>query len=133
MDPLGFSLENFDAIGAWREQDGPFLIDAAGQLPSGERFSGAPQLRQMLMKEKRPQFVRCLTEKMLTYGLGRGLEYYDRCAVERITSALPGQGYRFSALVLGIVKSIPFQQQRGDTADTGMRTEAGPGSRAGGS
>jgi hypothetical protein len=87
----------------------------------------------MLMKEKRPQFVRCLTEKMLTYALGRGLEYYDRCAVERITSALPGQGYRFSALVLGIIKSVPFEQQRGDNADPDTRTEAGAGARAGGS
>jgi len=133
MDPLGFSLENFDAIGAWREQDGSFPIDAAGQLPSGEHFSGAPQLRQMLMKEKRSQFVRCLTEKMLTYALGRGLEYYDRCAVERITSALPGQGYRFSALVLGIVKSVPFEQQRGDNVDGGQHTDAEAGARAQGS
>ena len=133
MDPLGFSLENFDAIGAWREQDGTFPIDATGQLPGGEHFSGAAQLRQMLMKEKRPQFVRCLTEKMLTYALGRGLEYYDRCAVERITSALPSQGYRFSALVFGIVKSVPFQQTRGEGAEAGARTDAKAGTGAGGS
>lgn len=133
MDPLGFSLENFDPIGAWREQDGTFPIDATGELPSGEHFSGATQLRQMLMKGKRPQFVRCLTEKMLTYALGRGLEYYDRCAVERITSALPGQGYRFSALVLGIVKSVPFQQERGDAVEPGSRTDAAVGTGAKGS
>jgi hypothetical protein len=123
MDPLGFSLENFDAIGAWRDKDGPFAIDASGQLPSGEHFSGAPELREMLMKQKRAQFVTCLTKKMLTYALGRGLEYYDRCAVQQITSALPGQGYRFSTLVLDIVKSAPFQQQRTQEPEPAVRTE----------
>jgi hypothetical protein len=132
MDPLGFCLENFDAIGAWRDKDGPFPIDASGQLPGGERFYGAPELREMLMKQKRAQFVTCLTKKMLTYALGRGLEYYDRCALERITSALPGQAYRFSALVLDIVKSVPFQQQRSLEPNSAIRTENHTGDKQGG-
>jgi len=111
MDALGFALENFDAVGAWRLFDGKQAIDASGELPGGKRFRGSAELLQILRTERQDQFVRCLTEKMLTYALGRGLEYYDQCAVDRITKRLSAEGFRFSALVLAIVESEPFQMQ----------------------
>ena len=108
MDPLGFAMENFDAIGAWREKDGKTPIDPSGKLPSGETFAGAGELRDLIVKTRREEFVRCLAEKLLTYALGRGLEYYDQCAVDKITKALPEDGHTFSRLVIGIVHSDPF-------------------------
>jgi hypothetical protein len=126
MDPLGFSLENFDAVGAWRETDGPFGIDASGQLPAGEHFTGAAQLRDVLARQKREQFVRCLAEKMLTYALGRGLEYYDRCAVDEIVSSAARQHYRFSTLVLAVVKSTPFEMRRAENHPAESSVSAAP-------
>ena len=112
LDPLGFGLENFDAIGGWRDQDSNVAVDSSGKLPSGESFRGAGELKAVL-KAHKSEFARCFTEKMLTYALGRGLEEYDRCAVEQIVKSLESSRYRFSALVLGIVKSDPFQTRRG--------------------
>jgi hypothetical protein len=114
MDPLGFGLENFDGIGTWREKEGEFPIDATGSLVTGETFEGSIELLAILANEKRGQFVRCLADKMLTYALGRGLEYYDKCALDQITRNLARKDYRFSALILEIVKSVPFQMRRGD-------------------
>lgn len=111
MDSLGFALENFDATGAWRTKDGKFDIDAVGELPSGEKFSGPRELTKLLLETKQDAFLRCLTEKMLIYALGRGIEYYDKCAVDKITEALSKDGFRFSRLVLEIVRSEPFQRQ----------------------
>ena len=113
MDPLGLGLENFDAIGRWREKDGRHPIDATGKLPTGERFDGAVELIQIL-KKRREKFVRHFTRAMLTFALGRGLEYYDRCAVNRIVSTAAKQNNRFSAVVLGVVRSRPFLMRRGD-------------------
>ncbi len=112
LDPLGFGLENFDAVGAWRNQDSGGPVDSSGTLPSGESFRGPKELKAIL-KAHSPEFSRCLTEKMLTYALGRGLEEYDRCAVDQIVKSLEPGRYRFSALVLLIVKSDPFQKRRG--------------------
>ena len=114
MDPIGFSLEHFDGIGAWRDKEGAFPIDDSGQLKSGERFSGAEGLTEILAHQKRNDFVRCLTEKLLTYALGRGLEYYDRPAVDRIMKDLARKDYRFSALVLEVAMSAPFELRRGE-------------------
>jgi hypothetical protein len=111
LDPLGFGLENFDALGAWRDQDGGIPIDSSGTLPSGESFRGPKELRAVL-KAHTPDFARCLTQKMLTYALGRGLEESDRCAVDQIVNSLESNRYRFSALVLAIAKSDPFQKRR---------------------
>jgi hypothetical protein len=116
MDPIGFGLEHFDGVGAWRDQDGEGEIDASGVLVSGQEFEGAEGLVQVLSSQQRELFVRCLTEKMLTYALGRGLENYDSCAVEKITAGVMGQEFRFSSLVEGIVRSVPFQLRRGDAA-----------------
>jgi hypothetical protein len=114
MDPIGFGLENFNAIGAWRITDGTNRIDPAGQLVTGETFSGPGELRRILLTSKRDEFVRCLAEKLLTYALGRGLEFYDKCAIDQITTTAREHQYRFSSLVLAIVKSAPFQLQRGE-------------------
>ena len=111
MDPLGFGLENFDAVGAWRTTDGKFPIDATGFLPDGDEFNGPDELRGVLTKQPET-FARCLTSKLLTYALGRGLERYDTRAVKRIAGRLPARNYRFSALVLEIVNSLPFQSRR---------------------
>ena len=112
MDPIGFALENYDAIGAFRTKDGKFDIDASGQFPDGRTFRGAEDLKSIL-KEQQPAFSRCLTEKMLIYALGRGLEHYDRPTIDRITLALELDHQRFSTLVVEIVKSDPFRLRRG--------------------
>ncbi|MCZ6794551.1 MAG: DUF1592 domain-containing protein, partial [Planctomycetota bacterium] len=116
MDPLGFAFENFDAVGKWREFDGQFLIDPAGTLPDGTTFDGPEGLKKVLI-ERRALFLKALSEKMLTYALGRGLEYYDRCAVEEVAEHVAANGHRFSSLVLGLVKTRPFLLRRGDPTE----------------
>jgi hypothetical protein len=116
MDPIGFAFENFDAIGAWRDFDGKFTIDPAGTLPGGTQFDGPTELVDLLKTVRKQQFCRCIAEKMLTYALGRGLEPYDRCAIDRIVEALEQSDFRFSSLVLAIAHSDPFQL-RGTTGD----------------
>ena len=117
MDALGFGFENFDAIGAWRERDGQFVIDPSGELPGNQRFAGPSQLRQILKTTRRDEFLRCLAEKMLTYALGRGLESYDRFTVDQIVQQMESNEYRFSALVLAVVDSEAFLMRgfRGET------------------
>ncbi len=111
MDPLGFALENFDATGQWRTQDDGQAIDASGELPDGTVVNGVAQLRQTLLTRNKEQFVRCVSEKMLTYALGRGLEYYDKCAVDKMIAEVAKNDYKFSTLVMEIVKSDPFQKK----------------------
>ncbi|MCS7025042.1 MAG: DUF1592 domain-containing protein [Bryobacteraceae bacterium] len=113
MDTLGFGLENYDAIGKWRILDGKFEIDASGTLPNGKSFTGPAQLRAIL-KEQLSDFSRCLTEKMLTYALGRGLERFDRKTVDLVNEKVAQSGYRFQTLIAEIVKSLPFQSRRGE-------------------
>jgi len=111
MDPIGFSLENYDAVGRWRTAEGGVPVDAAGGLPDGSTFTGAAGLRMALLRN--PElFVTTTTEKLLTYALGRGVEEYDAPAVRGIVRAARGNDYRFSSLVLGIVNSTPFQMRR---------------------
>ncbi|MBS0203471.1 MAG: DUF1592 domain-containing protein [Planctomycetes bacterium] len=110
MDPVGFSLENFDAVGRWREMEGGQAIDVTGGLIDGSEFKGVSGLETALLS--RPElFVRTLTEKLLTYGLGRGVEYYDAPAVRQIVRDARNDDYRFSSLIVGIVKSTPFQMR----------------------
>jgi hypothetical protein len=113
MDPLGFSFENYDAIGAWRAKDGEHVIDASGELPGGKKFSGPAGLKEILL-ERKDDFAKCLTEKMLIYALGRGLEYYDRPTLKRIVQRVVENDYRLSALIVEIVKSEPFLNRRGE-------------------
>ena len=111
MDPLGFSLENYDAIGSWRDVAGKWPIDASGTLPDGRSFTGAPGLASVL-REDRQAFARAVAAKMLTFALGRGLERYDRRTVDEVARRLEASDYRFWALVQEIVKSLPFQRRR---------------------
>ncbi len=111
MDPLGFGLENYDAIGAWRTQDGKFPIDSSGTLPDGRSFQGSQELKA-IVKADRDAFAECLTEKLLTYALGRGLERYDKPTVKKIAKRIAADDYRFSSLTLEIVNSLPFQMRR---------------------
>jgi hypothetical protein len=113
MDPLGFGLENYDAIGRWRVKDGDGEIDAAAELPGGRKFSTPGELKAILRSEPEV-FTRALTEKMLTYALGRGLELKDRAAVRRIVERVQANGYRMSELILGIVESEPFRMRRAE-------------------
>jgi hypothetical protein len=117
MDPLGFSLENFDATGHWRTREPGGLVDASGQLADGTPVDGPVALRRAIMKHPE-QFVRTMTEKLLTYALGRGLEYYDMPTVRAIARDAAADNYRFSSLVAGIVRSTPFQMKKALDAET---------------
>jgi hypothetical protein len=111
MDPLGFALENFDGIGTWRATDASEPIDASGKMPDGAAFRGPTELRDVLLQKRREQFATTITERLLTYALGRGLEYYDAPAVRSaVREAAPG-GYKLSSLLLGVAKSAPFQMK----------------------
>ncbi len=108
MDPIGFGFENYDAIGAWRDRDGSQPLDTAAVLPDGKSFKGPVELKQIL-KARKDEFAGCLAEKLMTYGLGRGVEPFDQPAVDQIVAALSKGGYKFSSLIVEIVKSYPFQ------------------------
>jgi Protein of unknown function (DUF1585)/Protein of unknown function (DUF1588) len=114
IDPVGFSLENFDAVGQWRElevEDQP--VNASGALPGDKEFRGIDGLEEALLR--RPElFVTTLTENLLTFALGRGIEFYDAPAVRKIVSEAQKDKYRFSSLILGIVNSVPFQMRRAE-------------------
>ena len=111
MDPLGFALENFDGIGGWRTTDANVPIDASGVLPDGTSFEGPAGLRQVLLSRSE-EFVTNVTKKLLTYALGRGAEYYDAPAIRRIVREAAADDYRWSSLIMGVVKSTPFQMRR---------------------
>jgi hypothetical protein len=112
MDPMGFAFENFNAVGKFRLKDGDFPIDPSGTLPSGQSFKGPKELKQVLMGKK-DLFSRALTEKMLTYAIGRGIEYYDKSPVDNIVTALARNDFRFSTLMVEIAASDPFRMRRG--------------------
>lgn len=114
MDPLGFAFEHFDAVGRFREKDGDEVVDTRGELVSGERFADHVELSRVLSDSRQADFVRCVSEKMLTYALGRGLEYYDRPALAAMNVQLLKKDLRFSALIQAVVDSVPFQYRRGD-------------------
>ena len=123
MDPIGFSLENFDAIGAWRtkDRDAGTAIDASGVLIDGTKVNGPEDLRNALTRRPE-QFVRTFTEKLLTYALGRSIEAHDMPAVRKIVRDAAADNYRFSSIVLGIVKSAPFQMRRSSLAEGSLKT-----------
>jgi mono/diheme cytochrome c family protein len=116
MDPLGFALENFDGIGNWRRAEGNTPIDASGMLPDGSKFNGPAELRGILLKQPE-QFVTTVTTKLLTYALGRGVEYYDAPAVRKIVRE-SRPDYRWSSLILGVITSVPFQMSTVSPTDT---------------
>ena len=112
LDPNGFVLENFDAVGKWRDADGEAAIEAATTLPDGTEISGLEEYRGFLLETRREDVLRTVVEKLLSYGLGRGLEYYDAPVVREIVRDASSQDYRWSAIIMGIVKSAPFQMRR---------------------
>ena len=114
MDPLGLAYENFNGIGEWRENDEGAPIDASGKLVSGESFKTHEEFQKILLTAKRDDFLKCASEMMLTYALGRGTEFYDKLALQYIVKSLKSNDMKFSALVLGVVNSVPFQYRRGD-------------------
>jgi len=116
MDPLGLALENFNALGRWRDKERAAPIDATGQLITGEPFTDVRELKLILITQHRREFYRCLSEKMLTYALGRGLEAYDVQAVDTIVERIEKADGRASALLAGIIDSVPFQKRRRSTA-----------------
>jgi hypothetical protein len=110
MDPIGFALENFDATGQWRARDGESTIDPSGTLFEGSTVSGPVELRRMLTK--RPEiFMGVMTEKLLTYALGRGVDHNDMPTVRKIVGQSKPKNFQFSSLILGIVESTPFQMK----------------------
>jgi hypothetical protein len=111
MDPLGFSLENYDAVGAWRAGYAGQKVDASAVLPDGTQFDGPQGLQGILLSHK-DQFVQAFTQQLLTYGLGRGLEAYDMPAVRKISTAAAGNSYRMNTIIMGIVQSVPFGMRR---------------------
>ena len=121
MDPIGFGLDNFNAMGLYRETEFGQPIDASGKLATGEEFVGVRGLKQILKTSRRQDFYRCLTEKLMAYALGRGLEYYDTEAVDQIVDRLEKENGRFSALLTGIIQSAPFQERRNTSSAGGVR------------
>jgi hypothetical protein len=112
MDPIGLAMENFNALGLYRDKEFNQPIDASGTLITGEEFKGIDELKQVLLTSHRTNFYRCLAEKMLTYGLGRELGYHDCETVDQIVARLDAENGKFSALLMGIVDSAPFQKRR---------------------
>ena len=117
MDPLGFGLENYDAVGKWRTLDGKFPVDSSGTLPNGKTFATPAEMRAALVSLV-PQFARSLVEKLMIYALGRGIAPYDRRAIDQITGRLADQGYPFQTAIYEIVRSAPFQMRRGELIQT---------------
>ena len=111
MDPIGFGMEHFDPIGRWRDKEGRFPVDATGTLPGGQSFDGSGQLAKILLTQK-PQFARALAEKLLTYALGRGVDYKDKCALDAAVAATAPTGYRLDALVAAVATSDPFLKRK---------------------
>ncbi|MSU62787.1 MAG: DUF1592 domain-containing protein, partial [Pedosphaera sp.] len=116
MDPIGFGLDNFNAMGLYRETEYGKPIDSSGKLASGEEFKSVRELREILKTNHRKDFYRCLAEKLMTYALGRGMEYYDTEAVDQVVERLDKENGRFSALLMGIIESAPFQMRRNGSA-----------------
>jgi hypothetical protein len=122
MDPLGLAFENFNAMGMWRDKERGQPIDSTGKLITGETFESVHELKHILATNHHLEFYRTLTEKMLTYALGRGLDYSDVETVDEIVDGLEKDHGRFSALLNGIIESAPFQKRRTMT----IMSEAGP-------
>ena len=112
LDPIGFAMENFDAIGRFREVDHRLPVDASGKWIRGQEFKDLSQLREIIVRDLHGDFVRCLTENLLTYSLGRGLEYTDRPAVKELVTKAEANGRKFQDLILSVCESLPFQRMR---------------------
>lgn len=112
LDPMGFAFENYDAIGRWRDNDNGQAVDATGQLLTGQKFNNAQELRKVLVVERKNEFTKCLIENLMTFALGRGLDYPDKPFVKQLTKNAAESGYKFQDIVKGVVESAPFQRMR---------------------
>ncbi len=112
LDPMGFAMENYDLVGRWRDQDHKQPVDAAGQLVRGQKFKDLSELRELLVRDMKHDFVRCLAENLLTYALGRGPIYADRAAIAEIVRRTEASGYKFQDMILAVCESVPFQRMR---------------------
>jgi hypothetical protein len=128
MDPIGYSLDNFDAVGAWRTKDSGYEIDPSGTFFDGTKVSGPKDLHQFLNRSEE-LFVRNFTQHLLMYALGRVIQYYDMPAVRSIVQQAGGNNNRFSSIVMGIVTSTPFQMKKAEQRDTNNADAAGQGGR----
>jgi hypothetical protein len=118
MDPIGLAFENFNALGMWREKERKQPIETGGKLITGESFNSVRELKQILASKHRLDYYRCLTEKFLTYAVGRGMEYYDMETIDQVVQRLDGAEGRFSALLMGVIESAPFQKMRRQATET---------------
>ena len=130
MDPLGLALENFNAMGMWREREYDQTIDTTGELITGEPFANFKDLKHILATRRSVDFYRTLTQKLMTYALGRGLEYYDVETVDQIVDRIVKADGRPSALLMGVVESAPFQKSRGPGAPETRRPVSATAARA---
>jgi hypothetical protein len=113
MDAMGYTMENFDAIGKWRDLENGKSVNSNGRLGSGEEFNGVEDLKTFIVQKKSDAFLKCLAEKLLIYGIGRGVEYYDRKAIIDIVKKTKLKGSGLADLVISVVKSKPFLLRRG--------------------
>jgi hypothetical protein len=123
MDPLGLAFENFNALGMWRDRERKQPIETAGQLITGETFDSVRELKYLLATKYRMGFYRCLTEKFLTYAVGRGMEFYDTETIDRIVQRLDKENGRFSALLMGVIESAPFQKMRTQATESASSSD----------
>lgn len=132
LDPMGFAFENYDAIGRWRDKDNGLAVDTTGQLLTGQKFLNAQELRKVLVVERKNEFTKCLVENLMTFALGRGLDYPDKPFVKQITKNAADSGYKFQDLVMGVVESAPFQRMRATGAAGAVPVGAAPAAKAAG-
>jgi hypothetical protein len=125
MDPLGLAMENFNALGMWRESERGQKIEAEGKLITGEAFTNIVELKKIIVDKRKEDFYHCLTEKLMTYALGRGVEYYDTAAIDKIVEDLAADNGRFSTLLYGVIESAPFQKRRNVPVGAGIGTKQG--------
>jgi hypothetical protein len=118
MDPIGLAFENFNAMGKWRDSERKQQIDSTGKLVTGETFNSVSELKHILATDHKLDFYRCLTDKLLTYAVGRGTEYYDAETKDQIVQRLQSENGRFSALLMGVIESAPFQKMRTEATST---------------
>lgn len=123
MDPIGLALENYNALGLWRDLDKGHPIDSSGQLVTGEKFQNARELSQILASARKEDFLRALAEKLTTYAIGRGMEYFDAPTIDKIVADAEKNGGTLREILYGVVESAPFQKRRGDGAQAARKAE----------
>jgi hypothetical protein len=120
MDSIGLALENYDALGRFRETINDAPLDTAGTLITGEKFANIPELAAILSTSRKGDLYRCLSEKLLTYAIGRSLEYYDTYSVQKLVNAMRANGGSMQSLLFAVIESAPFQKRRGDGEKVAM-------------